>query len=290
MKKSLAIGLSILVSLALVPSSFADQIFVEATRGTGMVQSDLDTTTSLVQSAVSQSGYQVADQANGADAILKPELLRLGKSYILKISEVKSGEVVATSNLKAETIEELDKVALRVTQSVLKGKTASEDTAVGEITDQEANDGTQRRPVRRLTYIGLGAATFSSLGTSNIGYSIGFGKAWDANQTMIKIMGNLSGSASAAMLDATLGLDYFLSRRDLATYLGGSFGYGAAKSSGGFSDSTARGGFILSPEVGAQIMRTSAVSLDLGFRAEFLLNSNEFGHPACYSLRLGVYY
>ena len=280
----------ILISFALVQSSKADQIYVEATQGSGIAQSDLDTTTSLVQSAVSQMGEQIAAQAKGADAVLKPELLRLGKSYILKITEVKSGDVVSTSHLKAENIEELDKVALRVTQAVFKGKAASDDTAVGEITDQEAKDGTQRRPVRQMTYVGLGAAVFSDLGATSIGYSLGFGKAWDANQTMIKIMGNLSGSASAAMLDATLGLDYFLSRRDLATYVGGAFGYGVAKSSGSFSDSTARGGFVLSPEAGMQIMRTSAVSMDLGLRAEFLLNSNEFGHPAGYSLRLGIYY
>jgi len=292
MKKPLLNSFLILVLFVFVLFADADasQIYVEHTHGTGILQSDLDTTTSLVQSAVSQIGHQVADQPAGADAILKPELFKLGKAYILKISEYKSGDFVFSSNLKAASIEELDKVALRVTEAVFKGRVASEDPSVGEITNQEEKEGTQRRPVRHLTFVGLGAAVFSNLGPTNIGYNLGLGKAWDANQLMIKLMANLSGSASSAILDATLGLDYFISRHDLSTYIGGAFGYGVAKSTGGFSDSTARGGFILSPEIGVQIMRTSAVSLDLGLRAEFLLNTNEFGSPAGYALRLAIYY
>jgi hypothetical protein len=37
-------------------------------------------------------------------------------------------------------------------------------------------------------------------------------------------------------------------------------------------------------------LRTSSINLDLGFHASFLLNSNTFGIPQSYSVRLGLYF
>ena len=283
----------IVLFLIFLPLKFVQsaQIFVDPAKGANVPQADLDATTTLVQSAVQQIGnYDLANNVSDAEFTLRPELLRLGKSYILKISKVKSNTVISTGQLKAENIEELDKVALRVTQSILKDRNASDDAQVGEMTNQESLEGTQRRPVRHLTYLGFGGSMFENLNSSSLGYSLGFGKGWDSNKMLIKIMGNLSGVSNAGFISATIGLDYFLSMHDLAPYLGGNFGYGAAKTIGSFFDASARGGFVVAPEAGFQILRTTAVCLDIGLRAELLLNSNEFGNPMAYSLRVGVYY
>ena len=101
-------------------------------------------------------------------------------------------------------------------------------------------------------------------------------------------MADLSSGASAIFLSGTIGLDYFLSKSDFAPYLGGNFGFGATKVNASLFDSSLRGGFVIAPEVGFFLLRTSAINLDIGLKAEYLLNSNEFGKPAAYSLRVGI--
>jgi len=132
---------------------------------------------------------------------------------------------------------------------------------------------------------------FSGMNTDGkIGYSFSFGKGWDSNNNILKIVGNFSGSGAATLFTGTLGGDYFLSMNNFAPYVGANFGYGISKADGDISSFTAKSGFILSPEVGVQVLRISETTIDLSFRAEYLLNSNEFGHPACYTLRVGLYY
>ncbi len=289
MKKQFIPSLALILFVSLNGS--AAEIFVEPARGSGVPQSDLDSATALVQSAVPQvNGNQVTSDQSKADFSLRPDLVKLGKSYVLTLSKVRGGEVQNTTQLKAQSIEELDKVALRVTQAVIANKKASDDAQVGEITNHEAREGTQRKPVRSLHYLALGGSLFGNLNSSKLGYSLGVGHGWDSNQMIIKVNGDLSIAGDAALIAATLGLDYFLTAQDFAPYIGGNFGVGAAKSEGGFFSSSMIGGFVLAPEAGFQILRTSTVSMDICFRAEFLMNSNEYGHPAAYSLKVGLYF
>lgn len=284
--------------LLFASSAMAEKIFVEPTKGTGIDQSDLASTTSLIQSAVTQAGHQLESRSSEADGILRPEVLKLGKSYILKISEVKKGEVIATDQLKAETIEEMDKVASRVTTAVLNHQQSANTGKVGEITNQESHEGTQRHPVRNVTYFGIGAALLANMNTgSGVGYNISAGAGWDSTQSLLKIILDISGLKGAALFSLGLGGDYFLNTNNIAPYVGGIFGYGSSKTAGNgtsgilteaFGETVS--GFILSPEVGVQFMRTSQTSLDLSFHAEYLLRSNAFGSPAAYVLRLGISY
>src|SRR4051812_37136852 len=125
----------------------ASQVFVQFATGTGVSASDLETTTQLVQTAVSEvSADTVTNDALKADYQLAPKLIRLGGSYILNLSKLKDGKVVYSSQLKAAQMDELDKVSTRLTRSVINGERAASNPRVGEITDQEAKEGTQRRP------------------------------------------------------------------------------------------------------------------------------------------------
>jgi hypothetical protein len=281
----------LLVSLSSI-SAQAAQVYVEPASGSGVSASDLTTATDLVSSSVSDvSSDTVVNQASQAEYVLKPKLIRLGEAYVLSLSKVRDGKVVFSSQLKAAHMDELDKVALRLTGSVILGKRASDDAHVGEITDQEAKEGTQRHATRKQTYLGFGGSSFGNLNSSGIGFSLGAAYAWDLNRARVKLLAEGDMNGSAFFASAGLGGSYFLSLADLAPYLAADFGAGAAKVDGGgaFTGPTTVG-FVVGFGAGIELLRTSSVNLDLGFRAAYLLHSNDFGLPQAYSLRLGLYF
>jgi len=273
-------------------SAQAAQIYVGRATGTGVAPSDLETTTELIQSSVPEvSSNTVIDDEGKADIILQPRLVRLGQAYILSLSKIQNGETVYSSELKAARIEELDKVAQRLTRSVLNGERAKDNPRVGEITDEEATQGTQRRPVRVENYIGFGGSTFGNLNASGIGYSLGLAHGWDVNRAVLKILGEGDFNGNAFYTSLGIGADYFLSMTDVAPYISGDFGGAVAKedSNSIFSGKTI-GGFVAGVGAGVRFLRTSAVNLDIGFHAGFLLRSNDYGLPDALSLRLGIYF
>jgi hypothetical protein len=283
-----------ILGLLAVTSARADSVYVEPATGSGLNEGDLDTATQLVKTAVGDvSSDRVVDQPDQADFNLRPNLLKLGAAYVLGLAKVnKNGKTIFSSQLKAQKMDELDKVATRLTRSVIAGTRAKTDAHVGEVTNEEATEGTQRRPARKAWYVGFGGSNLNNLNVSGLGYSIGVAYAWDVNTALIKIMAEGSGLSSAFLASLGLGGDYFLTTSDIAPHVGGDFGFGAAKSqsSGGFFSGQTIGGFDLGLCAGVQFLRTAAVNLDLSFRAGFLLHSNSYGTPEALSLRLGLYF
>lgn len=272
--------------------ALASQVFVEPATGSGVGEGDLDTTTQLVKNAVpSVSSNVVVDSPDQADYSLRPNLMKLGKAYVMGLEKVnKDGSTVNSAQLKAQTMDELDTVASRLTRAVMSG--TSPNARVGEITNQEAKNGTQRLPTRSEWYVGAGGSSFNNLNADGIGYSIGIGHAWDFNTGLFKLMGSLDGLDGAVHTDVGLGGEYFLLPTDFAPYLSADFGFGAAKAEGnsGFFSGTWYGGFEVGVGAGVEIMHTVATHLDIQFRSGFLLKNNGFGTPEIFTLRLGLYF
>ncbi len=270
----------------------AAQVFVEPATGSGVGPSDLETATSLVQAAVPDIGpNSVVSAPDRAEVILRPRLIRLNQAYVLSLSRVEGGDVVFSSQLKAETLDELDKVAERLTRSVLEGKRAASHPRVGEITEQEAHDGTQRKPVRKSVYVGFGGSTFGNLNSTGVGYSFGLAYSWDVNVARIKLQAQGDVNGAAFMVTGGLGANVYLTTEDIAPYLSGDFGGGAAKLDGGnILHGDVVGGFAAGVGAGVEFLRASAINVDLGFRAGVILHANTLGLPQVYSLRLGLYF
>jgi hypothetical protein len=283
--------LAVVLNLGAASAVWADQIYVAPATGSGVSPDDLSTATELVQSSVPEvSSNEVINQASRADFVLQPRLIRLGQAYLMTLSKVKNGEVLYSTQLKAERIDELDKVAKRITRSVLEGKSATKTPRVGEITDQEAKEGTQRRPTRKAFYLGFGGASLQNLNTTGLGYSLGAAYTWDVNTIRIKLLGEGDVNGSAFFVNGGLGANYYLSLEDVAPYLSFDFGGGAAKIDRGMLEGQTVGGFVIGAGAGVEILRTASVNLDLGFRAAFMLNQNEIGRPEAISFRLGIYF
>jgi hypothetical protein len=284
-------ALSAASSFFAVPA-LADNVFVDRATGSGVAESDLDTATTLVKTSVADVGGEtVVDRIDKADLVLRPTLMRLGESYVLGLAKLREGKIAGSSQLKAARMDELDKVADRLTRSVLAGENAKANPRVGEITQHEASEGTERRPTRSENYLSFGGSVLSNLNSTGLGYSFGVGHAWDANIALLKIYAQGDFNGDAWMLTGGIGGDYFFSTRDIAPYVTADFGGGAAKIDGGgvFTGQTV-GGFAVGVGGGVQFLRTASVNLDLGFRAGYVLHSNSIGLPQCYSLRLGLYF
>lgn len=280
-----------LLLLGVASSAWADQIYVAPATGSGVNGDDLATATELVQSSVSEvSSDTIVNQASRADFVLQPRLVRLGWAYLMTLSKVKNGETLSSSQLKAQTMDELDKVATRLTRAVLEGKDAKANPRVGEITNHEALDGTQRRPARKSIYLGFGGASLHALNTTGLGYSLGAAYSWDLNTIRVKILGEGDVNGDAFFANGAIGANYYLGVEDVAPYVSADFGGGVAKIDQGLLEGQTVGGFVLGVGTGIEFLRTASVNLDLGFRAAFLLHENQIGHPEAFTLRLGIYF
>jgi hypothetical protein len=245
----------LLLSLLFVSiTAHATSVFVEPATGSGVLESDLATATSLIQTAISEvSSDTLSDSSDKADISLRPKLMRLGDAVILSLAKVKDGEIVFSSQLKAR-------------------------------------DGTQRKPVRKEWYVGLGGSEFSNLNSTGIGYSFGLAYGWDLNWMLFKLMGEGAFNGSAFFTSAGIGAEYFLSTSDIAPYLAADFGGGLAKVDQSLLSGQTVGGFVAGVGAGVELLRTYAINLDLNFRAGFLLHDNNLGDPRVLSLRLGLYF
>ncbi|MBY0472350.1 hypothetical protein K2X30_14385 [bacterium] len=271
------------------PTAMADQVYVESATGSDVNASELKTTVELIRTSVPEVGsHGLVESAGSADYSLRPKLIRLGESFVLSLAKVKDGKVVFSSQLKAAKIEELDKVAQRLTRSVISEIRATNDSRVGEVTDHESRDGTQRKATRKVTYVGFGGSVLSSLNTSGVAYSLAGAYGWDVNQMLISLLLQVNFKDTAQFLGAGLEAQYFLSMDGVAPYVSGFFGAGGAKVHDTILSGEMVGGFMAGVGGGVTVLRTSNVNLDLGFRANFLLRNNAFGLPQAYSLRVGV--
>jgi hypothetical protein len=277
--------------LGVSATAWADQIYVAPASGSGVTADDLATATELVQSSVPEVGkHSIVHQASQADFVLQPRLVRLGWAYLMTLSKVRNGETVFSTQLKAERMDELDKVAKRLARAVLDDKNAKANPRVGEITDQEAKDGAQRRPVHKAFYVGMGGASLRNLNTTGLGYSLSTAYTFDLNAVRLKLFGEGDVNGNAFFVNGGIGGNYYFGVEDVAPYLAVDFGGGAAKIDRGLLDGETVGGFILGVGTGIEFFRTSSANLDLGFRAAFMLKDNPMGRPQAFTLRLGIYF
>jgi hypothetical protein len=282
--------IGIVLSLPLVVQ--ASQVFVEKTTGSDLTEGELNTVTSLIKTSVPESGAdQIVESSHEADFILRPSLIRLGQSYILNIAKVRSGKTVFSSKLKATKFDEMDKISLRLTRSVLSEERAGDKPRVGEVTDHESKEGSQRRPTHDRKYVAFGGSTLGQLNAPGVGYSLGLGYSWDLNTVALKLLldGNLSGSA--LFMNVGAGINYYLTSTDFSPYVSGDFGLGWSKSDGGSLISGANSaGFVFGLGAGVEFFRTASVNLDIGLHASFMTVQNGIGLPAAFTLRAGLYF
>lgn len=243
----------------------------------------------LVTSAVSTAGGQVAELPTEADYTLRTELVRLGQAYVLTVTRVSKNGQAYSSHQKANTVEELDDAADRAVRAAMLSTPAKKDMRVGEVKKSDEDTLRNRVLSKSFTYLGFGPAAFQNMGVSQLAYDIALGHYWEvAPQAAIKLMldGVFSGSFSTYIFFAQLGLNYYLTDESTAPYVGAGVGFGFSWS--GASSATTIGGFSGDLGVGCQFFRTSSTQLDLFGGYTTIFGNNTIGAPGFFGGRVGI--
>jgi hypothetical protein len=244
----------------------------------------------LIITAVTNLGANLAPAEASADYVLRPSIVRLGHAYVLTVAKVKNGAVVGSAQQKAMSAEELDDASNRAVRAVMLDTQTKPDLRVGEVKRREEDQLRRRILSRNTTYLGFGPGSLQNLGYSKLAYDFGIGRYWEVTpQSMIKLVGNgvLSGNWKVYYFSALLGLNYFLSDQDAAPYLTAGFGYGFS-GSGKSTPATAIGGFAMDVGAGLQLFRTSSTQFDISLVYSLIFGNNTIGTPGFTAVRLGV--
>ena len=248
-----------------------------------------DSLKSLITSAVSNAGGQVATSPATADFVLKSEVVKLGQAYVLTVTRMKNDAPLNSSRQKAAAVEELDDAADRAVRAAMLSTQPKKDLRVGEVKQREEDQLRRRIKSLNLVYFGIGPATFNNMGTQPLSYDLALGYNWEVTpNSAIRILadGVMSNDWKSYFADLELGLNYMFTDEASSPYVGGLLGFGFSGSNA--SSATTIGGFSGTIGLGWLFFRTSSTQLDLFASYSTIFGNNTIGAPGVYGLRVGV--
>lgn len=316
--------LSLAVLLGAMPASAADIFIADTIVQSGATQDEADSVHQLVHNSVVTMGQdRVVEDEMRSDFTLQPRLMKLGDSYILTVERRRGDEILYASQVKANTVRELDRASRRATMAALNDPSirggqeyaagndvdSFDDSRSASTTETEDNrpmigtapadarsvsrPGYQLNPgSRQYRYwsLGLGPALMRRVETDDLFYSLSAAHLWDIHpRASVKVLGEANfstGREDASMYNLGAGASwFFLPSANGAAYVTGDLGYGFAESALG-NDAD---GFTFGTGVGYQFFRTSRTTMDVLLRYAVLTNElEEDGFPQLLGARLAV--
>jgi hypothetical protein len=281
--------LCLIFSLLVTTSAWATTYFVTEVRTSDANPELAKSLKSLITTAVTSAGGQVAPTATAADFTLNTDLVKLGQAYVLTVTKVKPGREQYASRQKAASVEELDDAADRAVRAAILETPAKKDMRVGEVKKRDEDQIKNRIQSRSVTYLGFGPAGFQNMGSPPLSYDLALGHLWEvSSQAAIKLLANAVGSGDfkTYFMMAQLGLNYYFTDEDIAPYIGGGLGFGLSWS--GNSNATTLGGFAGNLGLGYEFFRTSSTQFDVFAGYSAIFGNNSIGMPGYYGLRIGI--
>ncbi len=293
----------------------AVEVYVEDTIvQSGANAQDAMTAHELVSNSVARTGRdQLTDDMARAEVILQPRLMKLGESYVLTVERRRGEEVVYASQVKATSMQDMERAARRATVAALSGSASEysrsastetvEDRTVIINNTNDANDVADYRLTRKgyqLTpesrpngywSIGIGPMIGKRMETDDVFYNLSIGRYWDIDpRASVKAIGEMNfatGNESATLMNFGLGASWFFAADpNGAAYVTTDLGYGLATT----ADDEDADGFSFGAGVGYQFFRTRAAALDIQLRYLTILEEadKDEGFPRMLGARLAV--
>lgn len=150
-----------------------------------------------------------------------------------------------------------------------------------------------RNPAIRGVYVGLGPAALWNLNSVGVAYYVTAGYGFDTDFAIFKLGAELFGRAGAIGLVGSLGANFFplgTSDSGFDPYLGLDFGFGTSRTADALFSGQWVDGFVLGPNLGVMLMRTSDVNLDIGAKWGFFTSSGALGSPSYAVLRVALHF
>ncbi|MCM2282992.1 MAG: DUF481 domain-containing protein [Bdellovibrionaceae bacterium] len=314
--------LSVFVLLGSWPALAADIFIADTIKQSGATRAEADSVHQLVNNTVVTMGQdKVVQDEMDADYTLQPRLMKLGESYILTVERRRGEEIIYASQVKANSVNELDRASRRATMAALSDRSVrgEEEYAQGKEVDSGTRSGataegpreerpqifrgadaeSRMRPGYQLnpgskTYrywsLGLGPALMRRVETDDLFYSLSAAHLWDIHpRASVKVLGEANfstGTEDASMYNLAAGASwFFMPTANGAAYVTGDLGYGFAES----ALNNDADGFTFGTGVGYQFFRTSRTTMDVLLRYAVLTNElEEDGFPQLIGARLAV--
>ncbi len=301
-------------------ASWAENIYIEPLSGSGIDESQLNTVTELVKSAVNDlEVYSIVNSSSESHLLISGKILKLGNSYIMILSKIIDGKKIATHRLKSMNMEEIDSVCVRLVNALLtetsvqKENPSKENQAINNKTTEnksvsvEKNNSTEetqtndKKDFIRQWEIGLGPSNPSHLNNKGLGTNWLFGFLWGfENRYELHLTWEflaVKAQSDVNFTDVHMGLNYFFNDDNTSLYTTGDIGYGAATAHSdtefnldGKDDSAS--GFSVGIGGGIKFFRSSNVNLGLQLRYCQILASTAKtnNQPNVTNINLSIYF
>jgi len=143
-------------------------------------------------------------------------------------------------------------------------------------------------------YLGLGPVSLNRLNSDGVGYFFTTGYAFNYERILLKLNAEAMGRAGALIINGGIGVSYFpkqLVFQELNPFLGLDFGFGTSRirpAETGVGEWVS--GFILGPQIGVQVFRTSDVLLEVAGKWGTFFDRGSFGTPSYAVLKISLYF
>ncbi len=282
--------------------SSADNFYVEDIKSAEIASQDKTSVRELIRLAIPEAGaHKSVTQANQADWILTPQLMKLGGAYILNLEKKSNkGKNSFSEKMKAASMDDLDVTTQRLTTAVINEQRVQQTADVTNITEQEKKQNINRIEATRQWIIGIGPSWTSGLNSGgNGGFTLLIGYEWgldpDYSVDLSYIGHSGRGDDDSRFSDFSVGGTYYLSRTKYSPFLTARIGYGSADINDGCTffctnDSDDPGGWTASVAAGMKFFRTSAVNVSTYIRYSYMFDQGDYGNADMTTFMVAVHF
>lgn len=292
----------VLLSLFLSSSSLADNFYVEDIKSAEITAQDKTSVRELIRLSIPQAGaHKSVSQANQADWILTPQLLKLGGAYILNIEKKSTkGSGAFSEKMKSASMDDMDVTVQRLTTAVINEQQIQQTADVTNITDQEKKQNINRIEATRQWVIGIGPSWTSGLNSGgNGGFTLLIGYEWGLDPDYSVDLSYLGhggrGDDDSRFSDFSVGGTYYISRTKYSPFLSARIGYGSADINDGCTlfcttDTDDPAGWTTSVSAGMKFFRTSSVNVSTYVRYSYLFDKGQYGNADMTTFMVAVHF
>jgi len=283
----------VISTLMFCASATAKTYFLYPTKGLRTPQSIRQTFHELLSSALSENESDVTESRSTANYLIKSKIIQLGDSYVISVKKYSAKKKkLFYTKIKANSVNELDKVADRLALSLIKEVKANKSIQVGSITKEDETRVSQRTQSLSLQSFGIGPAVYTNMDDTGTATLINLGYLWEVTPTAaIKLSTDIVTKLKTpwtSLGSVTIGGQYFFSKSNISPSVGVDFGYGGTVT--GVKDLKNTSGFTVGANAGLNFFRTADKQMSLQLRYLIILEKNQIGAPSILGLLLSIHY
>lgn len=268
-------------------------------RGVGVSDTLVETYAELIKMYLKEAKHTVVTGENDAsDLTLNAKITKVGEGFILTLEKQAKDAPAFEDSFKVASEKELDLGTKRLVTAVLAGKSANQSLNASNVTEAEAELGTQRQATVNRISLGFGPTGSYGMGTHKTFYDFKLAYTFERDNLAPRAFGEVNwgpGIKDAFAFAGGLGLDYYLTSGKEAPHVGvdlGLGGYHRASTYATLHDGKPmyKSGFALGLNAGYTILRNAQTSMYVQANYRPILGGFGGEPAALFGLQVGLLY